>query len=103
QTLSVCWARAASGHEAAPPSSVMKARRFIQRSRRRGRTDGKRAHALLNQLFEDRIEIMIAARTRDVKLQPQSLGCRLREARNGFGKGGHRRIDQKTDAGDRGQ
>jgi hypothetical protein len=28
------------------------------------------------------------------------LGCRLRDARNGSGIGGHRRIDQKTHAGD---
>ena len=29
RTRSACWARAASGHAAAPPSSVMKSRRFI--------------------------------------------------------------------------
>src|SRR5262249_21101505 len=35
-----CCARAASGHAAAPPSSVMNSRRFIRGPRRRGRSPG---------------------------------------------------------------
>ena len=55
-------------------------------------TDDQRACAELGQLLEHRIEITIAACIHNMQLQPERLSCRLRETRNGPGKG-HRRVD----------
>src|SRR5262249_2920019 len=65
--------------------------------------DYERACVYLDQLFEDRIEITIAARMHNMQMQPERVSCRLRDTGNGRGDSRHRRVDQKTNGGNRGQ
>src|SRR6266545_7620745 len=51
-----CCARAASGHAAAPPSSVMNSRRFIRSPRRRARAASERTYSTLNALFFETLD-----------------------------------------------
>src|SRR5262245_34019274 len=52
----VCCARAASGHAAAPPRSVMNERRLIRSPRRRGQARHREAKELCGLQVDDKLE-----------------------------------------------